>query len=157
MPKLIGKILTDIIPVEHSWKIKLFTSWDAIIGNMKDKVRIEKITNSSVTLGVTHSTWAQELFFLTPLLKEKMNLVLQEEKIKTIKLKTVAFKSERKQTRKCEHERIDRLKQCTEHCLTITEHSTLQNVENKELAKQLEKFCLRCKKYNQKGSHVKQK
>lgn len=148
MSKCIGKILIDVIPKKHLWKVKLLGSWDTIIGNLKDKVRIEEISENSITLGVCHSTWAQELFFLSPMLKRKINKLLQEEKIKNIKFKTVQRQKVVKKTKHeagkkpCQKEAIRSI----EHSLTITEHSTLKEIKNPELATALEQFYIRCKK-----------
>ena len=87
----LGTFLTNIIPQEHSWKIKLFGQWKNIIGHLSEKVRIEKITESSITLGVCHATWAHELFLLSPMIKKKINNLLREEKIKNIHFRTVTL------------------------------------------------------------------
>ena len=127
----LGTFLTNIIPQEHSWKIKLFGQWKKIIGHLSEKVRIEKITNHSLTLGVCHATWAQELFLLSPMIKKKINVLLKEEKIKNIQFKTVSFK---KNTSSCKRTKYKDTTE-TERNLTIVEHSHLQTVKNKELAK----------------------
>ena len=93
MSKQIGTILETIIPEKHQWKIKLFGCWKTIAGNLNDKVRIEKIENNSLTLGVCHATWAQELFFLSPMIKKKINNILQENKIKKIHFKSIDLPS----------------------------------------------------------------
>ena len=142
MSKLIGKILVDIIPEQHLWKLQLFNNWDSIIGNLKDKVRIEKIYEKSLILGVCHPAWAQELLFLSPVIKKKINTIFQEEKIKNIKFRIVSFKKKQKNNSKKSRPKNKNL----EHCLTITEHSTLEALKNKELAGVLEHFCMRCKK-----------
>jgi len=148
MSKRIGKILIDIIPAKHQWKIKLLGSWDDIIGNLRDKVRIEQISENSLTLGVCHSTWAQELFFLSPILKKKINKLLQEDKIKNIKFRTVTRTSKKAQYKTfAQAQRKPKITiNSIEHSLTITEHSTLQAIKNDELASVLEQFYIRCKK-----------
>jgi len=150
MSKHIGKILTDIIPEQHHWKVKLLGSWEEIIGKLKDKVRIEKITESSLVLGVCHSTWAQELFFLSPMLKKKINSVLQENKIKKIQFKTVQLKKEKNNTNK-ERVKSDRMRQSIDHSLNIIEHNTLQTMDNQGLATALEAFYIRCKRVKAMG------
>lgn len=150
MSKKIGKILIDVIPKEHHWKITLLSHWEAIIGNLKEKVRIEKITNNSLTLGVCHSTWAQELYFLSPLLKKKINVILKSEKIKNIKFKTVD-RTKGKKSFQGKKTKVLQESIChQEHSLTILEHSKLQTIENPELAHVLEQFYLRCKTIKQK-------
>ncbi|MBU1008052.1 DUF721 domain-containing protein [Candidatus Dependentiae bacterium] len=145
MPKRIGTILTNIIPNEHLWKIKLFGYWETIIGNLKEKVRIEKLTETSLTIGVCHPTWAQELFLLSPMLKQKINTYLQENKIKNIQFKTVRFTTP-KTSHQSKQDSLTEKTYRTEHCLTIIEHSKLQLMKNTELAQSLEQFYIRCKK-----------
>ena len=143
MPKLVGRILVNIIPEQHLWKIKLFNQWDKIVGNMKGRVRIEKLTENSLTIGVCHATWAQELFFLSPMIKKKINNILKEEKIKNIRFKTVNFNQKKGPSAKSVKSKNKRY---VEHCLTISEHGTLKSIGNDELAEALEQFYVRCKR-----------
>lgn len=144
MSKIVGQILANLIPNEYLWKIKLLNSWESVIGNLKGKVRIEKITETSLMLGVTHSTWAQELFLLSPMIKKKINRLLKEDKIKSIKFKTV--KLDKKTQNQPEKPKYPRQQQRqTEYCLTISEHNKLKLINNSELADALEKFYIRCK------------
>jgi hypothetical protein len=141
MSKPIGSFLTKIINQEHIWKTKLFGQWNSIVGNLKEKARIEKITENSLTIGVCHATWAQELFLLTPMIKKKINKILKEEKIKKINFKTVKFeKNKPKKNKKKAKKRRKELN------LSITERADLGNVSCNELAQALEAFYTRCKR-----------
>ena len=84
--------LKGIIPQDHRWKMKLLRKWDGIIGDLKDKVSIHCIQNNVLVLGVSHPAWAQELYFLSDTLKSKINEALEEERISTIRFKTVVMK-----------------------------------------------------------------
>lgn len=84
-------ILLQVIPAEHQWKFVLFEKWDSIIGPLAERVKIEKITEDTVFLSVVHSSWAQELFLLSNMLKKKINFALNGDKIKNIRFKTAAF------------------------------------------------------------------
>jgi hypothetical protein len=158
MSKIIGNILIDIIPGKHLWKLKLFTHWNSIIGNLNGKVRIEKIHDHTLVLGVCHATWAQELFFLMPMMKKKINKLLKEERIKKIQYRVVRFSGDPRTPRSSRVEgrgRPEVREKITEHCLTISEHSSLQSLENIDLAQALENFCIKCKQnktYRKKGS-----
>lgn len=143
MSKSIGKILTNIIPEQHLWKIKLFGHWDTIIGNMKNKVIIEQINETSLTLGVSHATWAQELYFLSPILLKKINTFLKENKIKNIKFKTITFNNAFKKPSSYAQPKGNAI---AEHCLTIPEHGILQTIHDTELEHALKQFCLHCKR-----------
>src|SRR3989304_6289270 len=85
----IHKILATVFPEEHRWKMDLFEHWDSLIGNLKGKVKIEKIENDVLTLGVVHPAWAQELYFFSGMLKDKINGVLNEERIRIIRFHTL--------------------------------------------------------------------
>jgi len=145
MVKPIGNLLSHVIPKKHIWKIKLFGHWDSIIGNLKGKVKIEKITDTSITLGVSHSAWAHELYLLSPILKKKINKVLQEDKIKKIQFRVVAFKQKPMQVHTKKSTKIkERIKK--EYSLTIIEQNKLLSLESNDLTRLLEKFYIRCNK-----------
>jgi len=150
MSKPIGNLLSAIIPKKHAWKIKLLGQWEKIIGNMKGKVRIESIKENSITLGIAHSTWAQELFLLTPILKKRINNVLEEEKISKIQFRTVPFNKKKPAPKKTHKSKPIEDQQS----LSIIEHSRLLSIENKELTNALEEFCIRCKKTTRRRGKV---
>lgn len=149
MSEKIGLLLTKIIPQEHRWKLELFAQWDTIIGNLREKVRIEKVTERSIVLGVCHPAWAQELFFLIPLLKQKINAVLRNHVISDIRVRTTYHppKQQNPAPDRAQYGTInaEQRGQLTEQCLTISEHTSLETVKNKELQSALAQFCLRCK------------
>jgi len=95
MAKQISSFLKNIIPVDHQWKIKLFEAWYGLIGDLKDDARIEKIDKKILTIGVSHPALAQELTLEAEDLKQKMNAIMKEEKIKSIRFKVINKKKGR--------------------------------------------------------------
>lgn len=89
MTKPLKEYLQTFIPDEHLWKVTLYHAWHSIIGNLKDKVHIAEINKNILFLGVIHSAWAHELSFLTPLLKEKINLALKKPHIQEIRFRVI--------------------------------------------------------------------
>ncbi len=89
MAKQVSALLRDFLPQQHQWKMKLMQEWDGIIGTLGDKVRIEKIDGDLLVLGVIHPSWAQELMFLSAMLRNKINDALGSQRIKTIRCKTI--------------------------------------------------------------------
>ena len=89
MAKQVRALLENFLPAQHKWKTDLMQQWEGIIGNLADKVRIEKIDGDLLVLGVIHPSWAQELMFLQAMLKAKINTALGAERIKTIRCKTI--------------------------------------------------------------------
>lgn len=99
MAREVGSLVEKVIPAEHLWKIRLLKSWDSLIGDMKAHVKIESIAESVLTLGVSHSVWAQELHFLSDMLIIKINEIVGSSKISMIRFKIVSFNNERKKTK----------------------------------------------------------
>jgi len=150
MAKALKELLLGIIPQEHQWKITLFKNWDEIIGPMKDKVIIEKIEESVLVLGVAHPAWAQELFLLSPMLKQKINKYLQTERITRIRFKFLDLPGLRSDTLKKQavSRVVEHDKQVISPVITLSdrEKAMLESVHNRELRLSLEQFFQRCKK-----------
>ena len=89
MAKQVRELLRNFLPDQHKWKTDLMQQCDGIIGSLGDKVRIEKIDGDTLILGAIHSSWAQELTFLSSMLRNKINTALGAERIKTIRCKTI--------------------------------------------------------------------
>ena len=89
MAKQVRALLENFLPSQHKWKTELMQQWESIIGTLSDKVRIEKIDGDLLVLGVIHPSWAQELMFLSSMLRGKINAALGSERIKTIRCKTI--------------------------------------------------------------------
>ena len=70
-----------------TWKTKLLTDWPTIMGNLADKVTVEKIYDDSLVLGVDDTSWLHELYMLSPVLIKTINAHLEKPYIKTVKLK----------------------------------------------------------------------
>jgi|SaaInlLV_10m_DNA_2_1039722.scaffolds.fasta_scaffold00637_7 hypothetical protein len=145
MSEQIGKLLLDVIPKQHRWKMDLFQNWNSIIGSLSDKVRIESINGSSLILGVMHPAWAQELFLMSHVFKNKINNALRDDKIKDIKFRTIDFKKKHPkdiQRGNC-LSTVDML--CKSYVVTDLERKKFLNIENSDLREALEKFYVRCK------------
>ena len=154
MGKRIHHLLMQVIPTKHRWKITLLTNWESIIGDLHDKVILEKIVRDSLVLRVSHSSWAQELYFLIPMLKEKINTLLGQERIKTIRLRTSEISNKKKTVLKkmYQEKEVNRtIMQGNAHFLTKQEQKSLHQVGNNELRSSLAGYAIRCKQIMGKG------
>jgi len=86
------ELLHTLIHPEKNWKTNLLYQWHDIIGSLHSKVRIEKIYDDTLILGVFHSCWMQELYLLSPLLIKTINEKLDQPHIKQIRFKHVGLK-----------------------------------------------------------------
>lgn len=131
------------MPSEHSWKVILFEKWPSIIGNMRGKVRIEKVDGTTLILGVCHPAWAQELYLLSPMLKKKINELFDKERIQVIRFKTINFKSQGSKK-----EKIFSQASATNQppiALDTNEKVLLENIKDETLRMELERFGILCK------------
>ncbi len=141
MSQSLNSTLQSIIPPEHRWKMDLFKHWDEIIGDLGKKVIIQEIKDSVLILAVSHPVWAQELFLLIPILKQKINSYLVNDPIKAIRLRIKNFQPrvlQRKVITSVIHQKIQ---------VTVSwqEEKLLNKIVDCELRKALEDFLLRCK------------
>ncbi|HEX4068759.1 MAG TPA: DUF721 domain-containing protein [Candidatus Babeliales bacterium] len=132
-------ILHTIINPEKNWKTDLLYKWNDIIGPLHDKVRIEKIYDNTLILGVFHSCWMQELYLLAPLLITTINEKLDQPYIKEIRFKHIGLKPQKK--KKLAPVTIKKKK---EIILTQADECALAQVTNPELQEALKAFRIRC-------------
>ncbi|MEX0939948.1 MAG: DUF721 domain-containing protein [Candidatus Babeliales bacterium] len=139
MIKPIDQLINSLIIPEHEWKKNLLSNWTDIIGHLSSQVRLEKIDNDSLILGVNDSSWLQELYLLTPILLETINAKLDKPRIKKLKFKQTPKKKER----------IRNIHNCSQTpakkvTLTKKEQAILNNIEDADLRNALKNFLLRC-------------
>jgi hypothetical protein len=148
MAQQLHVFLRNLFPVEHRWKVALFTRWKEIVGDLHSRVILEKITDDTLIFRVCHASWAQELHLLSPTITAKANAILNNKRIKHIRFRLEAVQHERK-TKPVE-KNLDHLCQQTilPHCMSLQEQQHLKSIRNKELRDELASFYLRCKRQN---------
>jgi len=133
-------LLESIIPQSLQWKIRIFNQWDDIIGNLKDKVWIEKIDGSILYLKVSHPTWAHELSLLSPMLTKKINALFPEKKISAIRLRSSMIEKKR-----IERKKKQKYVEPPTRLLNKTEKAMLKRLGNKELQSAFSAYFIKCK------------
>ena len=140
MPSPIKNFLNSLLPNQPSWKQTLLSQWHTIMGNLNTHVSLEKITDDSITLGVSHSGWMQELYALSPLILDTVNKNLDQPRIKQVRFKQVSQKKKQVcQTAPAAHIKID------VH-LSSQELQILEQIKEPDLRIALSKFFVRCKR-----------
>ena len=138
MPNDLKYLLENIINPEKNWKTDLLYRWKEIIGPLNSKVRIEKIHEDTIILGVFHSCWMQELYLLSSLLIKTINKKLHQPYIKQIRLKQISLKKEKTKTT------IIKKTQKKEVILTKEDERTLAKIADPTLRDALKAFRIRC-------------
>lgn len=132
------ELLNTLINPGNNWKTDLLYRWKDIIGPLHSKVRIEKIHNDTLVLGVFHSCWMQELYLLSPLLIKTINEKLDQPYIKEIRFKQITLKKDKIKTS------ITKTIQKKEVVLSKADERTLAKIDDPILREALKAFRIRC-------------
>ena len=133
------ELLQAIIQPEKNWKTNLLYKWRDIIGSLHSKVRIEKIYDDTLVLGVLNSCWMQELYLLSPLLIKTINEKLDQSYIKQIRFKHIGKKSTQKTNGETKPLRKNKFVQ-----LTKEDESSIAKIADPALRDALKAFRMRC-------------
>ena len=91
MARLLKSLLKQVLE-KDDWRMVLARQWDQVIGSLKTRIRLEKIYNDTLVIGVYEYHWMQELYLLSPELCQKINQFLKEDRIARIRFKLVEKK-----------------------------------------------------------------
>ena len=127
----------------QNWKLLLIKNWNTIMGSLVTKVSICKIYNNAITLGVSDSSWMQELHTLSELIKDKINITLDQPRIQIVRFKYVSA-----QTQKTTTAVKSNTPNFHKKLLTNREQTALNDIKDPELSQALAGFLQLCHKYS---------
>lgn len=142
--KDIKSVLATLLPQETDWKRSLLSNWDTVIGNLKTKVRLEKVYDDTLVLAVADSCWLQELYLLSPMLIKTINAHLDEPRIKQLRFKKAGIS-----TKTFTPQPTTQQKQYRPVTLTSQEQAALVAIKDPQLRSALEQFLVRCYQENE--------
>jgi len=139
MTTALKDLLSDIF--EHdSWKYNLLRNWNRIMGPLCQKVRIEKILDDTLVLGVINASWMQELYLLSSVIIKTINKNLDKPRIKKIRFTKIGrVKRSSSSKTKTQPNNFQR-----KICLTPRQKNALEPIKDQELRNALEQFLKRC-------------
>jgi hypothetical protein len=148
MAQQLNIFLRNLFPIEHRWKVALFNQWRDVVGDLHNRVILEKITEDTLIFRVCHASWAQELHLLSATITAKANAILDHKRIKHIRFRLEPTHEEKKTL--VAEKNLDHLRQqnILPLCMSFQEQQRLKSVENKELRDELALFYIRCKRQN---------
>jgi hypothetical protein len=146
----IKNYVKTLVSKEQQWKLQLLEQWPNIIGTLSNNVKLERVMDNKIFLGVPHSTWAQEIHLLSSHLKKTINAFLKKERIKDIRLriipqikKTVATSRRKNKDYSNNHLQSENFHKYT---LTTQDYISIQKIKDQELQTSMINFLMRCKK-----------
>lgn len=140
MPILIKDIVPSLLNTQEEWQVALLKQWDSLVGSLKTRIRLEKIQEDTLIIGVYEVHWMQELYILSSVLIDSINQFLGEPRVKKLRFKLV---EERKSRSK---KKVDYkpLKKISDVVLTQEQAKALKGIEDTQLKDALVQFWGRC-------------
>jgi hypothetical protein len=89
MAILIKSILGQMFALQDDWRFNLLSNWSTIMGPLHEQVRLERIAESTLIVGVYNPHWMQELFLLSRTLVRTINTHLGQQHVQKIQFKLV--------------------------------------------------------------------
>lgn len=141
MFKSLKTLLDNSFTGPQSWKTKLLSDWPEIVGNLHDKMCLEKVYDDTLVIGVYNTSWLQELYMLSSVIVKTVNQNLEQPYIKKIRFKHTSRKKTVKTTIKKEQPIAAREKVQ----LNSYETQALLKIKDEEMRTALHLFLSRCK------------
>ena len=88
----IKQIMPNVLDINQNWRLILLKNWSIIVGNLNQHIRLEKIQDDTLVIGVYEPQWLQELHLMSNVLIKSINKNLANNYIKKIKFKLVEKK-----------------------------------------------------------------
>ncbi len=137
--KNIVNTLSKFLDNDNNKYLFVLKNWESIVGNLKEKMRLEVVQDDLLIIGVYESHWMQELFLLSRHIQKKINDSLGDMRVKGIRFKLV----EKKQIKK-RPENIS--KQVAFKKVDLSEHQKqgLKKIKDENLRTSLLSYLYRC-------------
>ena len=139
MVVLIKDIIPQLLEEKVDWHRALLQNWQSIVGTLKTRIRIEKIYDNTLIIGVYESHWMQELYLLSSVLIDSVNTFLGEPRIAHLRFKLVEEKKRTPFLKKS----VKTRKQ-TALRLSVAQEKALASLKDEQLKKALRDFWGRC-------------
>jgi hypothetical protein len=140
MTALLKHVLPIVLDSSTDWRLYLLQNWQSIVGSLKTRIRLEKISDDTLIIGVYESHWMQELFLLSRVLISSINKHLGQQKITRLRFKLVEEKHTRLIVCKTQDMRYEVL---VPH-LTCEQKHALMHIKDEQLRNELTRFLARC-------------
>jgi hypothetical protein len=143
MAKPLKDLLTSILAPEKTddWRLHLLHHWQTIIGNLHARVRLEKIVDDTLIVGVYDSHWMHELHALSRVIIRKINQQLGHAHVSKLHFKLVELQTREISPKK---EVIQAIKPARSFRLSEQQKEALQQFADLELQQYLQTFLKRC-------------
>ena len=141
MIKNIANLVLELINPKKDWKFFLLDNWNSVVGDLSSRIRLEKIVDDIIFIGVYEAHWMHELFILSKYIIKNINNALQDEKIKSIKFKLVEIPETKN---KILNKSLKLNVKKNNLSLTQKQKNALSKIKDEELSKDIVDFYFSC-------------
>jgi hypothetical protein len=142
----IKNLIDSLLNKQDDWRIYLLQNWQSIIGALRNRIRLEKIQDTTLIIGVYESHWMQELYLLQRFIISTINKHLGYPRVMQLKFKLVENKNQEASKETILPQR-NTLKSniIMPVILTYEQKKALHSIEDKQLQKMLVLYLTRCR------------
>ena len=133
------ELIPQVLAKQTDWRIMLARQWSEVVGALDTRIRLEKIYDDTLVIGVYESHWMQELYLLSSVLQDSINDAIGEHRINHLRFKLV--EDRKRPERKPPPKKIKRPKNVE---LSARQTQALAGIKDKELCAALTDFWGRC-------------
>ena len=139
MPLLLKNFLDPYLVAQDDWRFFLLTNWSSIVGNLHTKMRLEKIQDDMLVIGVYNMHWMHELFMLSRSIIKTINAKLDQPYVTKVRF-VIAEPREKQKAKKIMKTSIPE----RSYTLSQRERKVLDGIKDTELQEALKNFLVRC-------------
>jgi hypothetical protein len=134
-------VIDTLLDQEYTWKQQLYKEWHQIVGDLSCRMRIEKVYDDTLYVGVYDSAWMQELYMLSSYIIKLINKHLGYKHVSYMRFKLVSSHIKNHKMRFFKEQKRYRPPSIS---LTDKQLQALSVIKDEELKKSLHTFLACC-------------
>lgn len=141
MSQDLGNLITSLLGnTQDDWKVDLVKNWKTAVGGLSRYLTLESIRGNTLTLGVSSSSWMQEMFMLSGAILETINKHVGKPVVKQVRFK-------QRRIRNLAKKHSCRGKKSENNCvqMKMQETTAIRKIKNPELAEALTTLLSKCR------------
>jgi len=138
MTQPLKNVLSLFLDGTSDWKMVLIQNWPHLVGNLHQRMRLEKIEHDALVIGVYDHHWMHELHSMSRFILHMINAKLDQPRIKQLRFVLAVKKRQKKDVPRTSEEVA-----MMPRTLSVKEKKILARVRDKELQQYLKALAQR--------------
>ena len=124
---------------QDDWRKRLMKEWPTIVGNLHQRMRLERVMNETAVIGVYEIHWMQELYMISDMIVSTINQKLGGVYVHKIRFVVADKAHERK-----EKKRAVLAAACRQKSLAAPQKAALTKIQDQKLKEALSQLWSQC-------------